>query len=94
MQIHFDGQLHWVCSRVDEEMNVFLHDSLFIEPTSEGLDTQLALLYRKEVGNLIVSVTSIQQQREGADCGLFAIAVCTALAIGEDPTLLRWRQDK
>ena len=94
MQIHHDGQLNWVCSQVDAEQKVTLYDSLFMEGTSEELDTQLALLYRRERGNFSVNVASIQQQRGGADCGLFSIAVCTALAMGQDPTLLRWRQNK
>ena len=73
---------------------MYLYDSLFEKPTSDILDTQLALLYRKEVGNLRVTIAPIQQQRGGADCGVFAISVSMALAMGEDPTLLRWRQDK
>ena len=48
-----------------------------MESTSEDLDTQLALLYRREVGDLIVHVPANQhQQKGGADCGLFAIATC------------------
>ena len=45
------------------------------------------LLYRKQVGNLTVNVAPMQQQRSESDCGLFATAVCTAVAMGEDLTL-------
>ena len=34
----------------------------------------------------------MQQQRGGADCGVFAAAVCLAIASGADPAIIRWRQ--
>ena len=60
--------------------------------TSEELDVQLALLYGDSTGDLNVSFSHIQQQRGGADCGLFAAAVCLALATGVDPETIQWRQ--
>ena len=91
MQIHNDGHLHWVCSHFDEKGRVSLYDSLYME----DLDTQLALLYRREVNNLTVYVPpNQQQQRGGADCGLFAIATCVSLAMGQDPSTQRWQQNK
>ena len=59
MQIHNDGHLHWVCSHFDEKGRVSLYDSLYME----DLDTQLALLYRREVNNLIVHL--INSSKEG-----------------------------
>ena len=91
MQIHHDGNLHWVCSRLTEE-GVFLYDSAFSGRTSEELDIQLALLYANNASSLHVNVVPIQQQRGGSDCGLFAAAVCTVLASGGNPANIRWRQ--
>ena len=68
MQIHNDGHLHWMCSHIDENHRVSLYDSLYMESTSEDLDTQLALLYRREVGDLIVHVPANQHQQRGAVC--------------------------
>ena len=82
MQIHHDGALHWVCSSIDEEGQVTLYDSLMTGKTTEELDVQLALLYGDGTGDLKVTLAPIQQQRGGADCGLFAAAVCLALATG------------
>ena len=74
---------------------VSLYDSLYMESTSEDLDIQLALLFRREVGNLTIHVPpNQQQQRGGADCGLFAIANSLALVMGQDPTRQRWQQNK
>ena len=37
-------------------------------------------------------MVDIQKQEGGADCGVFAIAVATAIAFGFDPTTLRFSQ--
>ena len=94
MQIHHDGALHWVCSSIDAEGQITLYDSLLTGKTSEELDVQLALLYGDGTGDLKVTFAPIQQQRGGADCGLFAAAVCLALATGVDPATIRWKQNR
>ena len=91
MQIHHDGNLHWVCSRITAE-GVFLYDSAFSGKTSEELDVQLALLYATNEPELKINVIPIQQQRGVSDCGLFAAAVVFAIISGDDPAKVRWRQ--
>ena len=88
MQIHHDWALHWLCSSVDIEGNVSLYDSMMTGRTSEELGVQLSLLYGSSCGELNVTFVSIQQQRGSADCGLFAVAVCLAVANGDDPALV------
>ena len=36
----------------------------------------------------------LQKQVGGTDCGLFAIAVITAIAHGEDPSQLQFKQEE
>ena len=79
---------------MDQNQFITVYDSLFHNRTTEEFDTQLALLYSRGEENLNITAAPIQQQRGHTDCGPFAVAVCTALAAGENPTLLRWRQDK
>ena len=62
--------------------------------TSEELDIQLSLLYGDHTGDLKVTFAPIQQQRGDADCGVFAAAVCLALATGVDPVTIRWIQNR
>ncbi|KAI6657249.1 hypothetical protein LOD99_11152 [Oopsacas minuta] len=93
MQIHHDGGLHWVCSSADVEGNATVYDSLATGRTSGELDIQLALLYGLSAGKMTVTFAPIQQQRGGADCRLFAAAVCRAIANGDDPQHIRWKQN-
>ena len=65
---------------------------MFHQHTSEQLDIQLALLYRRESGDLKVTVEPLQQQRGVSDCGVFAITVCISLANGLEPDQMIWRQ--
>ena len=89
--MHHDGNLHWVCSRITPD-GIFLYDSYFSGKTSEEIDIQLALLYAHNESKLKIYVPAMQQQRGGADCGIFAAAVCLALVSGDDPAKIRWRQ--
>ena len=50
-----------------------------------NLDTQLALLYADNTMKLDIIVPKIQRQAGSKDCGLFAVAVAAATAIGAEP---------
>lgn len=58
--------------KVDGQIYVF--DSLSNGTLSPSLQIQLASLYGGDFNNIIVRIPSIQQQTNGVDCGLFAIA--------------------
>ena len=61
--------------------------------TTEELSVQLALLYGNDA-ELKLTIASIQQQRGGEDCGLFAAAVYLTIATGGDPTQVCWKQSR
>ena len=71
---------------MDQNQSVLVYDSLFYNRTTEEFDTQLTLLYSRQEENLNITVVPIQQQGGPSYCGPFALAVCTALASGEDPS--------
>ena len=56
------------------------------------LDTQLAFLYAGNSMQLEVVVPRIQKHTGITDCGIFAAAVATAIAVGDDPVYLTWNQ--
>ncbi|KAI6661706.1 hypothetical protein LOD99_9948 [Oopsacas minuta] len=73
IQLHHDGALHWVCSSIDVEGHVTLYDLLSTGRISGELAVQLAFLYGNDADHeLKATLAPIQQQRGGADCGLFA----------------------
>ena len=92
VEICHNKKNHWVCSSCDNVNGVRLYDSLFRGVTTTSIDTQLGLLYADNSMQLEVEVPKIQQQLGWTDCGLFAVAVVTAIAIGSDPVYLTWIQ--
>ena len=85
IQIHYNGALHWVCSRMDQNQFITVYDSLFHDRTTDEFDTQLAPLYSRGEDKLNITADTIQEQRGPSDCGPFTLAVCTALAAGANP---------
>ena len=47
--------------------------------------SQIATLCNVKESSIEVVIQSVQQQRHGTDCGVFAIAFAKSLAYGEDP---------
>ena len=56
---------------------------MFTGKTSDELDIQVSSLYANRASQLKVTAVSLQQQRGGADCGVFALTVATTLAFGK-----------
>ena len=95
IQIHYNGNYHWLCSTYDiKSRQVLLFDSLNTNKTTMEIDTQLALLYGTESMQIDVIVPRIQKQNGIFDCGLFALATATCIAAGIDPVTQTWNQDE
>ena len=77
----------------DEEVK--LYDSL--PPSTKKLTTdlkeQLRAIYATD-GELAVTVPVVQRQKEGSDCGVFAIAYLLHFALGDKPEELIFDQAK
>ena len=48
--------------------------------------SQIASICNVKESSIEVVIQSVQQQRHGTDCGVFAIAFATSLGYGEDPS--------
>ena len=64
---------------------VGLYDSLYSDTISQEIEEQTNDLLGGSLVNL--EFVPIQQQTNGSDCGVFAIAFATCLALGTDPIL-------
>ena len=82
---------HWVCvSNVGHgNDDVSMYDSAF---TNLCLDTkrQVCSLLKPTCDRLHFNIMNVQRQTNSSDCGLFAIANATELALGKDPQLSVW----
>ena len=85
--IHCCTRDHWIVASTvhckDGEVNIY--NSVY-STVDEETDKVLANLFH------YTSVKVMQKQVGGNDCGLFAIAIATAIAFGADPTKLHFDQ--
>ncbi len=93
VQVHnisFGGG-HWVLSKLDwQKKEVSLFDSFSVDPLPIDLIRQLHQLYGHMVNQnkkLRLSIVTVQQQPNGYDCGLFAIANGFEIVSGGNPGL-------
>ena len=90
IQILHVGSLHWVCvanMKNDREFNDYcqVYDSLAATNLHFDITKQIAAFLYCQTPELVVDVVPVQQQLNGVDCGVFAIAFATSLAFNEDP---------
>lgn len=92
--IHCEQQKHWIVAvRSDSCHNpIRIYDSLFKTVDAESKHTLMNLF--KKVGKFKFTSVNMQIQRGSNDCGLFAIAVATDLAHGNDPVNVIFEQKK
>ena len=90
IQILHAGSLHWVCvantlpQKTDNEIH-YLYDSLKKKHISRDVLNQISSFSFHDGPQLIIHSAAVQQQDNGVDCGLYAIAFATSLAYGENP---------
>lgn len=91
VQIHFTECQHWVTSSCFGG-NVQLYDSNVGRLLTTSLEIQLAQMYgaARKNNHLIIKQMRVQQQSNGRDCGLFAIAYAFHASLGDDLTKLNF----
>ena len=84
IQILHTGGNHWVCvsSIGCQKGHVNLYDSLYHDIISDEVTEQTKSLLGDEFEKLVV--IPVQQQNNGCDCGVFAIAYATCLVYKKD----------
>ncbi len=100
MQIIHDGSNHWVLaskgfSKTDRD-HVMVYDSSagdLSEWKCDHVVSCMSSLLKTSKKEMIYIIKSCQQQGNGYDCGVFAIAFATSLANGIDPATLLYNPD-
>ena len=86
VQILHTGNSHWVCvsSIGCTPGHVKLYDSFYSDAISQEIELQTNDLLGGRLLSLVPA--SVQQQSNGSDCGIFAIAFAACLVFGIDPS--------
>lgn len=76
VQVHHTGKSHWVTSFQHKKENaVYVLDSKSTEfKLTPSMEIQLSAIYGHGKRNLLVKLPDAQQQTNGYDCGVYAIA--------------------
>ena len=86
---------HWVTVSSPTESAtsvVYLYDSLQKESLNKNLVKQIARLRKIEDAELCIISKAVQQQGNGYDCGIFAIAFATDIAYNRKPEQRTYNQ--
>ncbi|XP_046688265.1 uncharacterized protein LOC124374004 [Homalodisca vitripennis] len=93
IQILFSGKIdassigHWIVVFHDGS-NLYVYDSLNSAHLTADQTKLLSLLFPDL--SIVPAFIPVQRQENGFDCGVFAIANATSLALGRDPAKLRY----
>jgi len=81
--------------QTSDHKSINVYDSLFTELDQESYDLILPIFHTHNNGQkATIVIKELQKQKGLTDCCLFAIAVMTSLADKEDPSTVKYDQDK
>ena len=84
---------HWLCINVSDDMSVVnIYDSKYSSPIMTTVDLILDLI-KCEQDTVTINSVKMQEQLGSDACGVFAVAVATALCHKEDPSTIQWNQN-
>ncbi|KAI8519156.1 hypothetical protein Bbelb_024130 [Branchiostoma belcheri] len=94
IQILHTGNSHWVCTSTvrGNDGVVDLYDSLYHNVVQREVEEQVKCLVGDNYAGL--RVVAVQQQENGSDCGVFAIAYATCLIHGILPQTVQFIHDR
>ena len=79
------GQHHWVTTSSDGNGNINIYDSLSSGRIGRVFLHQIADILLTTNDIISINIQPVQQQRNGNDCGAFAIAFAVCIAFGKNP---------
>ena len=94
VQVLHDGSLHWVTISTYgcEKGEVNLMDSMFKGAIALQTKRQICAIMHCEEEKIRIKVLPIQQQSNGVDCGVYAIAYALCIASEQDPSTISFEQ--
>ena len=93
IQIMYVRTNHWLCIRVSQDKAVInIYDSMYASPIMTTVDLILEVI-KSEQDTVTINSIKMQEQAGCNACGVFAIAVATALCHNNNPTTIKWKQN-
>ena len=74
---------HWAVLEIKNK-SIFLYDSAYTSVAGDGKQV-IAHLINTNKDQLTVHMMNISKQSRATDCGLYAVAIMSSLALGKDP---------
>ena len=92
IQVLYNGSAHWICvfnfdRNRSENSTCYILDSLSRGKIAKNVEKKICALLICKEPVIKVATNLVQQQENGVDCGVFAIAYTTSLALGKNPSL-------
>jgi len=82
-----------LCIGVNSDKSIVnVYGSKYFSPINSTVDLTLELI-KSEQDAVTINSMKMQQQNGNDACGVFAIAVATALCHSKDPSTIQWNQD-
>ena len=97
--LHVDGN-HWItvsslgCKNGDDsgnELDITVYDSIYFR-LSKHTEILLAKLLQTKQRAFTVKISNVNKQAGTDDCGVFAVAYCTSLVYGQNPSMFVYNQ--
>ena len=82
---------HWAVLEIKSN-TIFLYDSAYTMISGDGKQVIAHLVNTKE-NQLTVHVMNISKQSGATDCGLYAVAIMSTLALGKDPCMIVFKKE-
>jgi len=73
---------------------VHIYDSLVGKSVTLDTKVQIACLLQTPLPQITLKLMNIEQQQNGSDCGLYAIATALELCAGNDPIKASWHSEE
>jgi len=84
---------HWICIKLNEDKTtVFLYDSKYSSIPHTVVDLITDIIH-SEKDTVTIKSMAMQEQQGCNACGVFSLAVATALCNEQDSSILCWKQD-
>ena len=82
---------HWAVLEIKNK-SIFLYDSAYTSVAGDGKQV-IAHLINTNEDQLTVHVMNISKQSRAIDCGLYAVAIMSSLALGKDPCSIVFKKE-